>query len=203
MSNQHCIEILERAKKIDQSHRQENPCMTLKRGLEPGDILLFERNTDDKIAEILSWMLRQLDGYWDGWGWHMGYVYDILTDGSIVVAEAKIGHGVKLVKYQGINSLGEVRVYRWIDNVNLSILENFTLAHLGCAYDLACYFWTGMQLLVRQFLGGYIQRIKNDRYTCWDLVCDMAQAMGQPLQPTRKYPLITDMIKMLSGVRIV
>lgn len=203
MSNQHCIEILERAKKINQSHRQGNPCMTLKRGLEPGDVLLFERNTDDKIAGILSWLLRQLDRCWDGWGWHMGYVYDVLTDGSIVVAEAKIGHGVKLVKYQGINSLGEVRVYRWIDNINLSILENFTLEHLGCAYDLACYFWTGMQLLVRQLSGGYIQRITNDRYTCWELVCDMAQAMGQPLQPTRRYPLIPDMIKVLNDVRIV
>jgi len=203
MSNQHCIEILERAKKINQSHRQGNPCMTLKSGLEPGDVLLFERNTDDKIAGILSWLLRQLDRCWDGWGWHMGYVYDVLTDGSIVVAEAKIGHGVKLVKYQGINSLGEVRVYRWIDNINLSILENFTLEHLGCAYDLACYFWTGMQLLVRQLSGRYIQRITNDRYTCWELVCDMAQAMGQPLQLTRKYPLIPDMIKVLNGVRIV
>jgi len=210
MSNHHYVEILGRAGKIDRSPWQGDPCMTnsqlintLKRGLEPGDILLFKRNNGDGIAGILSWLLRQLDKCWDGWGWHMGYVYDVFTDGSIIVAEAKIGNGVQLVKHQGINSLGEVRIYRWVDGFDLSVLKNFTLEHLGCAYDLACYFWTGMQLLIRRFSGRYIPRIINNRYTCWELVCDMTQAMGKPLQPTLRYPLITDMIKVLNGVRIV
>ena len=198
MSNQQYTEILERAKRIKQSLHQRNPCM-----IKPGDILLFERNTGDKISKILSWLLRQLDGCWDGWGWHMGYVFEVSSDGSMAVVEAKIGHGVKLIKYPDADSLGEVRAYRWIDDVDLTVLENFTLARLGCAYDLGCYFWTGMQLLIRRFSDRLIKRIENDKYTCWELVSEMAQAMGKPLQPVPEYPLITDMTRILSGVRIL
>ena len=198
MSNRYCIEVLERAGKVKQSHSEKNPCE-----IKPGDILLFKRNDDDRISKILSWLLLRLDGCWDRWGWHMGYVYDVLADGSIITAESKISYGVKLVNYPDTDSLGEVRVYRWADGINSSVLENFTLARLGCAYNLACYFWTGFQLIAKRFSDRLIQRIENDRYTCWELVCDMTQAMGKPLQPAESYPLITDMTKKLDDARIM
>jgi hypothetical protein len=171
--------------------------------LEPGDILIFKRNVKDWISRVLSWALQLLEGGWDRWGWHTGYVSKVLPDGTIVTVEASIGKGVQTVMYPTLESLGDVRVYRWVDELSLDTLENFTEKHVGRQYDLACYFWTSIQRILLQFSDYCIPRILNNKYTCWELVCAMARAMEKPLQPVGRYPLITDMDRALEGVRIL
>lgn len=171
--------------------------------LEPGDILVFKRNVNSWIVRVLSWALHLLEGNWDRWGWHTGYVSKVLPDGTIIATEALIGKGVQTVIYPSLESLGEVRVYRWINHLNLAALEIFTEQHIGRQYDFICYFWTIIQRILLQFSNYLIARKLNDKYTCWELVCAMARTMEKPLQPIDRYPLITDMEIVLESTRIL
>ena len=170
--------------------------------VEPGDILIFKRNPKDLASRILSWLLKRFERDWDRWGWHTGHISAVLSHGTIVTAEAT-GDGVQAITYPSLESLGEVRVYRWLDEPNLDDLKTFTEEHLGRDYDVACYFWTSLQYLILHLFNHPMPRILDDKYTCWELVCAMARAMGKPLQPIHKYPLITDMVKVLETSRIV
>jgi hypothetical protein len=199
MTNRNYVEILEKADKINRYSWAEGRS---KDHLLPGDLLLFNRDPDDKVSGLLARFLARIDKFWDGWGWHMAYVHDVLPDESIIVAEAKIGRGVQLTKYADRDSLGDIRAYRWIDGLIPTELESYTQKHIGCAYDMACYFWTGLQLVIRKLLGLSIPRINNNKYTCWELVCDMTHYMGKPLQPVRIYPVITEMVRVLENERI-
>jgi len=172
MSNRY-NNIHQRAKKInlpnwleEKSNFELMSNNTIECGIKPGDILLFKKKPNDTISRILTRFLKRMYRFWDGWGWHMAYVYDISDDSCIIVAESKIGQGVQLIKYDSHDLLGEVRIYRWIYEPDLSKLEYFTQMRMGCAYNLACYFWTGLQMLIKKFLGYTIPRIRNDKYTC-------------------------------------
>jgi hypothetical protein len=166
--------------------------------LRPGDILIFKRNTKDWVSRVLSWILQRFESDWDRWGWHTGYISSVLSDGTIITAEAT-GNGVQAITYPTFESLGEIRAYRWLSEPNIQKLEAFTQDHLGRDYDVACYFWTSAQYLILHLFNHPIPRILNDRYTCWELVAAMARAMGKPLQPIHQYPLITDMVKALEN----
>ena len=179
-------------------NRGERPLLKL----QPGDILVFKRNARDQISRIFSWLLQRFERGWDRWGWHTGYVSDVSPDGTITTAEAAIGKGVQTVVYPTLESLGEVRVYRWLDGLSLDALEAFTQEHLGRRYHLACYFWTSLQRILLRLSDRLVPRKLNDKYTCWELVCAMARAMERPLQPIDRYPLIADMVKTLESVRI-
>jgi hypothetical protein len=171
--------------------------------LEPGDILIFKRNVDNRISTVLSRLLQLLERGWDRWGWHTGYVSQVSPDGTIITVEAVIGKGVQTVVYPTFESLGDVRVYRWADELSLNALEAFTEKHIGRQYDVVCYFWTSLQRILLQFSNYCIPRIHNDKYTCWELVSAMARAIEKPLQPISRYPLITDMERALEGARIL
>ena len=171
--------------------------------LRPGDILIFKRNARSRSARVLGWMMQHLEHDWDGWGWHTGYVRHVGVDGSIETVESLRGRGVENVRYPGFRDLGEVRIYRWFDELDGELLETFTDLHVGEAYDIACYFWTGLQRLLMPLTHHLIPRIVNDRYTCWELVCEMAEKMNKPLQPADRYPLIADMERALEPARIV
>ena len=180
------------------SVQQEEP-----RVLRPGDILIFKRNARNRSARVLGWVMHRMEHDWDGWGWHTGYVSRVLPDGGIETVESLRGTGVENVRYPGFGDLGEVRIYRWFDELDDELLEAFTMMHLGQGYDIACYFWTSLQKILAQFTHRLIPRIINDRYTCWELVCDLARAMDKPLQPPEEYPLIADMERALEPARIV
>ena len=171
--------------------------------LRPGDILIFKRNERSRSARVLGWVIKHLEHDWDGWGWHMGYVRCVGADGSIETVESLRGRGVENVCYPTFGDLGEVRIYRWLDELDDDLLESFTAMHMGEEYDIACYFWTSLQRLLAPLTHHLIPRIINNRYTCWELVCDMARAMNKPLQPVEQYPLIADMERALEPVRIV
>jgi len=171
--------------------------------LQPGDILVFKRNERSRTARVLGWVLQHMEHDWDGWGWHTGYVRRVMEDGSIETVESLRGQGVENVQYPDFQSLGDVRIYRWFDDLDDNLLETFTMMHVGEDYDIACYFWTSLQRLLEPVIHHLIPRIINQRYTCWELVCDMAQAMDKPLQPVRQYPLIADMERVLEPARIV
>jgi hypothetical protein len=182
----------------NQNYREKPPLK-----LKPGDILIFKRNANSWTSKVLSWALQLLESGWDRWGWHTGYVSKVLPDGTIIAAEALIRKGVKTIMYPDLDSLGNVRVYRWLDEPNMYALEVFTEEHVECPYDLVCYFWTILQRILLQFSNHLIPRKLNDKYTCWELVCAMARAMGKPLQPVSRYPLITDMERTLESSRIL
>ena len=171
--------------------------------LQPGDILIFKRNARSRTAKVLGWVIHRMEHDWDGWGWHTGYISHVLPDGSIETVESLRGRGVESVWYPSFGDLGEVRIYRWLDELDTELLETFTAMHLGMSYDIACYFWTSLQKILAQFTHHLIPRIINNRYTCWELVCDMARAMDKPLEPIERYPLIADMERALEPVRIL
>lgn len=170
--------------------------------LKPGDILIFKRDPKDWGSRILSWLVKQHDREWDRWGWHTGFILSVLSDGSIVTIEAKGDSGVQKITYPTLDSLGEVRVYRWFDKLNVDELDEFAQGHLGCSYDLAGYFWDGLHYLLKH-LGILTHRVLHDKYTCWELVCDMTAAMGKPLEPIDEFPLISDIELLLKDRRIM
>lgn len=170
--------------------------------LKPGDIIIFKRNVNSRVSRVLSWALQLLENGWDRWGWHTGYISEVLPDGTIITVEALIGEGVKTVTYPSLEALGDVRAYRWIDQLSLDALETFTKKHIGRQYDMVCYFWTIIQRILLKFSNHLIPRKMNDKYTCWELVCAMARAMEKPLQPINRYPLISDMERALESARI-
>ena len=171
--------------------------------LQPGDIIIFKSNMHNSISRAFNWGLHLLEKNWDRWGWHTGYISEIMPDGSIITAESLQHEGVRTVIYPCLEALGEVRVYRWLDTLDVSALRDFTLEHVGSPYDVACYLWTSIQRLFVAISHRLLPRKIDDRYTCWELVCAMARSMQKPLQPIEQYPIITDMERALESTRIL
>ncbi len=170
--------------------------------LKPGDIIIFKRNEHNRLSKALAWGLHLMEHDWDCWGWHMGYIRNILPDGAVVTVESLRERGVQAITYPEAASLGEVRIYRWLDELDTDELEAFSEEHIGLPYDMGCYFWTIAQRAFSRFAARIIKRPENDKYTCWELVCAVARAMQKPLEPVDRYPLITDLERTLEGARI-
>jgi len=94
-----------------------------------------------------------------------------------------------------------VRAYHWLDVVpNDETIQSFFASYIGKQYDVQVYWWTALQYLVRHFLNRRIPRLLDDRYTCWELACEWAEANGKPMTSKYDCPMITDILDNLEGV---
>ena len=161
-----------------------------------GDIALFEGQ--GVAFEILSRALKFFEREWDRWGWHMAIIWAPAYEGWYILEAT--GQGVK-INYYSNETLREkdVRTYRWLDKQpTQKKMNEFLASHIDKAYDIAVYFWTGFQYLVRHFLNRPIPRLLDDRWTCWELAFQFCEDMGKPIGSRFDCPLITDFLKGVS-----
>jgi len=157
--------------------------------MRPGDILIFRRAKRDYIGLVFSLLIKLFYPNWDMWGWHMAYVIGPdLNDW--IIGEATW----PCVRRNHLSQMGEHRVYRWFSvPLPQSDIESFTSRHIGAKYDILLYPWTLAPYLVRHFWNKPVPRLLDDRFTCWEYVCEFVEAMGKPIVSKYDCPLIADM----------
>jgi len=156
-----------------------------------GDILVFKG--EGLLYEILSRLLKLFEWQWDRWGWHTAFV---VYGGQMCESKAQ-GICLSPIKCDPQN----VRVYRWFDKPpNPQKVNAYLTSHLGKRYDVAIYFFTMLQYLIRHFWNRRIPRLLDDRYTCWENVSQFCDFMGKPLQSEYDCPLLPDMLRNLEAL---
>lgn len=154
-------------------------------------------------ANILARILALMDKEWreqmrtGWWPWHAGYIVRILEDGEIVTSQA-VEKGVEAVTYPSVESMGDCRIYNWLDNPDQAKIDDYTEKHLGEPYDALAYVWTILgELSSRIFHWSF--RIVNRAYTCWENMSQFDRYMGKEIQSEEEFPLISKMIDRLEA----
>lgn len=147
--------------------------------IRPGDILLFKRDPNDKVAGFLSLILKLFYPRWKRWGWHMAFIAHWHNGKEDwVVCEATWPK----VRLNYLSSMGEFKVYRWLDKEPdyEKQIKPFLLWCLDCRYDVWKYVWTIAFGILHKIFRVNIGRWENDEYYCWELVEEFAEHMGKP-----------------------
>jgi hypothetical protein len=135
---------------------------------------------------------------WDGWGWHVGIVWQRGLSGWFIL-EA-VGAGVRINYYEEATLNGRVRTHRWLEEEPAEEkMNDFLAGHIEKKYDVAVYFWTALQYLVRHYFNRRIPRLLDDRYTCWELAAAFYDAMGKPAHSKYDCPMLPDMLRTIDG----
>lgn len=152
-----------------------------------GDIIEFKgRGT---VYGVMSRLIKVFEWWWDRWGWHTAFICGKDERGWLI-CEAVYG-GVQVGYLRG-----EYKVHRWFDEPpSQEEVDKYVEEVLGADYDVAIYFWTTLQYLIRHLFNHRIPRLLNDRYTCWELVWWFCRGMGKPIQSIYDCPMITDLLK--------
>lgn len=164
--------------------------------IKVGDLVEFKRH--GLVGAVLGGLLRLLDRKWDGWGWHLAVIWEKsdLSDGWYIM-EA-LASGVETNYYSREYICKQCRVYHWLDQEPTEEkLAMFLKEHLNMSYDVAIYFWTTLQYLIRHFFNRRIPRMLNERFTCWELVFAFCEDMGKPIGSKYDCPMINDFIRVV------
>jgi len=142
----------------------------------------------------LAWIDRKFK--WDKWAWHTGYIVKILDDGQVVTSQA-VANGVEAITYPDVYSMGECRIYRWLDNPDQDKIDDYTECHNGDTYDALVYLWVflgalSMVLLKHPF------RVVNRAKMCWENMSEFDRYMGKQLQPEEEPCLLSRMVTRLA-----
>jgi hypothetical protein len=164
--------------------------------VRPGDILLCAGS--GFIFSVLSFLISIFDSDWRKLKrkpWHCRLVVSGYGRTAIVL-EALAG-GVVEKPIDAI-PLEKQRAFRWFNEpINADFLSKWVDAHLGKPYDVMAYFSTAAQYLLRAIWNRRIPRLLDDRYTCQELIMELAEDAGKPMASKRDCPLITDLCKAL------
>jgi len=162
------------------------------------DIVIYKGN--GPAFRVLSWVLGLFETEWDGWGWHMGFVCSEGEDPDILEA---VAGGVRRVPLsQSLGFVNGCRSYSWLEPLpDQDKAEEWITKHIGSRYDIQIYFWTVVQYLFRHFLNKRIPRMLDDRFTCWELVFEFAEDMGQPIGSKYDCPILTDFLRAAGVIR--
>ncbi len=156
--------------------------------IRPGDISVFKRS--GPISFILGGILKLFEPKWDFWGWHTGFVSRLDVNFGWMICES-LAQGVVESPLQG-----DYRIYRWFDEQPTQPkIDKFVQEQLGKPYDVAIYFWTALQYLVRHFYNKRIPRLLDDRFTCWENVFEFTEEMGKRIGSKYDCPILPDMLK--------
>jgi len=158
-----------------------------------GDIIEFKGS--GPTYQVISRLLKLFERWWDRWGWRTAFVCGRSSNGPLI-CHAVGGKGVVVepLAYNG----GTWRVHTWFDKPpTQEAVDKYVNSVLGLKYDVAIYFWTMLQYVVRHFFNRRIPRLLDYRYTCWENVFFMCRQLGKPLASIYDCPLITDMIKVV------
>jgi len=169
--------------------------------IRTGDLVEFKRR--GPVSAVLGGLLHLIDRSWDAWGWHLAVIWEKsdLGDGWYIM-EALSG-GVETNYYSMEDIRTRCRVYHWLDQEpDAKSQSKFLKGHLGKDYDVAVYFWTSLQYLIRHFINRRIPRLLDERFTCWELMATWCDFMGKPVHSKYDCPMISDIIKKIQGSRI-
>ena len=159
--------------------------------IEVGNLVEFKRR--GPVSFLLGSLLKMLDHKWDFWGWHLAIVWEKsdLSDGWYIL-EALAG-GVETNYYSLEDLASRCRVFHWLDEVPAKeTLAEFLKGHINKKYDVAVYFWTSLQYLIRHFFNRRIPRLLDERFTCWELVFEFCEELGKPIGSKYDCPMISD-----------
>lgn len=172
----------------------------------PGDNIIWKRRgirlTDPEtwIEEVLSrGIVLFLDRSWDRWGWHSGYVVDVLPSGEIVSSQA-IASGVHYVTYTSQEDMGECRIYRWLGRRDGEKIARYAAEHDGEPYDVLNYLWVIIAALSAKYLR-WPFRVVDRAKMCWENLAEFDRFMGKELQPEEEPCLISSIVRALEGRR--
>lgn len=159
---------------------------------------LVECKREGFTARVLGGVLRLFDPEWDGFGWHVRIAWDKGSYGWFMLEAT--GDGVRLNYYDEAELSGKVRCHTWLDIIPPKRRMNeFLAGHIGKKYDVAVYFWTALQYLLRHYFNRRIPRLLDDRYTCWELAAAFFDAMGKPVHSKYDCPMLPDMLRTIDG----
>ena len=146
---------------------------------------------------ILSFLLSIFDKEWRGedWKpWHLAIAW-ARAYGGWYILEAT-GAGVKINFYDNKFLESNTRSWEWLgEKPDSDKMAQFLKEHILKRYDVAVYFWTIAQYLVRHYFHHSLPLVLNNRYSCWELVDEWCDEMGKPWAPKYGFPLITDFLK--------
>ncbi len=152
------------------------------------------------VYEVLGRVLAFIDkeSKWDRWAWHTGYIANILPDGEVVTSQA-IAKGVEAVTYPNLLSLGNCRVYRWLDNPDQARMDNYTRQHNGDPYDIFDYLWVLISE-ISTITFHHPFRVVDGQKMCWENLSEFMRFMGREIQPEEEPCMLSRIVKALSGV---
>jgi hypothetical protein len=156
--------------------------------LRVGDIVVFKGQ--GFLFTVLGAALKLFQPDWDRWGWHTGFICQMVDDKPLI-AEA-LAKGVCI---NTIDNSREYRIYRWLDKEPERYkVICFVNRHKGDRYDVMAYIWTFVQ---RAFKKWKLPRLTNDRYTCWEFCEFFCTAFGKPwtMVAPMMFPLISDFLE--------
>jgi hypothetical protein len=163
--------------------------------VKPG--FLLEHKGGGWAAKILGFLLKIFEPSWDGWGWHLSIAWEKDVGGWWILEAT--GDGVEVNYYDNDYLFTDTHIYKWFDKVpSLKKRDDFEASHIGKPYDVAIYFWTGIQYLIRHFFNRRIPRLLDDRFTCWELVFEFAEQMGKPIGSRYDCPMISDFCEAMN-----
>lgn len=164
--------------------------------MKAGDILVFKGS--GLVFEILSRLVKCFEQKWDRWGWHMAIVFQKESEGWYVLESQ--GNGVNINFYSEKFLRENTCCYEWFDKSPSKVkMGQFLIDYNGKSYDVAVYFWTAFQYLIRHFWNRRIPRLLDDQFTCWELVFEFCEVMGKPIGSKYNCPIITDALKAFSN----
>jgi hypothetical protein len=163
-----------------------------KKDIRPGDFLIFKRAAKDRLAFILSLLIRLFYADWDRWGWHMAVVMRRNEENCTVLEAAW-----PVVRLNDLSSMDEYKAYRWLEKEpETAIIEAFVKTHAGLPYDVKKYLFTFLYGILRHFkinLGKW----EDDNYYCWELAEEFAECLGKPFTTRNETLLLPDIQKEL------
>ncbi len=166
---------------------------------QKSDIVVFQG--DGFIFQVLGRLLKLFNTWWDRWGWHTAIIWRRGYQGWFLLEAT--AHGVMEHFYSDAYLHDHARIYRWLDTCpNQKSMDSFFETHILRPYDVAIYFWTALQYLVRHFFNHRIPRLLDARFTCWELCFEFAEEMGKQIGSKYDCPMITEMIKAFEEVHV-
>jgi hypothetical protein len=160
-----------------------------------GDFVLFRGK--GPVFKVISFLLCFCDLRWRWlkWKpWHTAFITEI-TQGQAVICETT---AVGIVE-NPLSRHSDYKIYRWLDQEpNGRTIRRYLGSHLGKKYDVAIYFWTALQYLIRHYWNRRIPRLLDDRYTCWENAWEFAEYCGKPIGSKYDCPMITDLCRALN-----
>ena len=164
--------------------------------LRLGDIVVFKG--EGLTFFFLGWFLKLFERWWDRWGWHTAFLCGHDERGWLI-CEA-LASGVTVTPLSNYNN-HPYRIYGWLDDEPSKVkVDQYLTDTVGKPYDVAIYFWTALQYLVRHFFNRRIPRLLDDRFTCWENVFWFMRQMGKPIKSIYDCPVITDVLLGLPAV---
>jgi hypothetical protein len=132
--------------------------------------------------------------------WHTGFAIRVLDSGEVITFQA-VAKGVHAITYDNVDAMGDIKVYRWLNNLNQSMIDKYVSENYGRPYDFLGYLWTicGSVSMV-WFHHPY--RLSSWMLFCWENLAGFMCFMGRELQPDDEPRLISKIMTALETNKI-